>query len=447
VSRTMCARCFALLALEIIAETLAADRQCLIQLAPAPLVVLSKTAASPPEEGGGSGIAHGRGDEDLEIVVRHHAARRPRTRLATSAASHAAETRVQAPALPGETNGLAASQAQAHLLELIIGVLIGILISLLVLLAWLGCWPRLKGNFQDQSSSSASSTAPPEGLDAGRLGLVPFHYQGAFFNQMSWTFERGGHGPDREGGYSAMVLNDRNQKVARSVGRLMSTPNGEMYLNSLCAGAGGLYAILKRPAPSRRPGQLWDFKVCKANGVPYSEVRQRSETKCLVNDSVTQERVMTIIGNFTYPVFLSGERSIHVWITQPDGHSCMGAQCEAKLEDADEGGDFPSMGAAAESLPKKQTRRFYVTTTADTDASLVMAVLLGLQDVHRSARRTEMRAEESSASTGSGHLGGRGRGSGRGSWGSGGSTAATSGTATASREPHSEAAKAAPTPP
>jgi len=209
---------------------------------------------------------------------------------------------------------------------------------------------------------------------------------------------------------------------------------------SLGAGAGGLWCMLKRPAPSRRPGQLWDFKVCKANGVPYAEVRQRSETKCLINDAATQRRVMTVIGNFTYPVFLSGERSIHVWIMQADGQSCMGAQCEAKLDDADPGEQYLSLASAAESaLPAAPPRRFYVTTTANADASLVLAVLLGLQDVHRAAARGETAEgtfdtlETSSVSTSSA----RGRGT---RISSGGSTAATS--AATSRGTHFESAKA-----
>lgn len=321
-------------------------------------------------------------------------------------------------------------------LELIIGILLGILASLLALVGWLFCWPRIKA----QSGLPATATAAPmhgQGLDGGRLGLVQFHYQGAFFNQLSWSLEGGG-------GTQTMVLNERSQKVARAVGRLMSTPNGEMYLSSLGGGPGGLWCILKRPAPSRRPGQLWDFKVCQANGAAYSEVRQRSETKCLVNDASSQRRMMTVIGNFTYPVFLSGERSIHVWITQADGQSLMGAQCEAKIEDPDEGSQPGSWGPAAENaLPGAPSRRFYVTTTANTDASLVLAVLLGLQDVHRAARRAEGPPESSSASTGSGWRTGHGTGGTRAS--SGGSTAATS--AAGGRESRTESAKAAPIPP
>lgn len=332
-------------------------------------------------------------------------------------------------------------------LELIIGILLGILVSLLALVAWLCCWRGLKS--QHAASSSMAVANPSQGLDGGRLGLVQFHYQGAFFNQLSWTLEAGGGTStssassrrDKDSESVTLVLNERSQRVARGVGRLMSTPNGEMHLTSLGGGPGGLWCILKRPAPSRRPGQLWDFKVCQANGAPYSEVRQRSETKCLVNDAVSQRRMMTVIGNFTYPVFLSGERSIHVWITQADGQCLMGAQCEAKLEEPDQGAPYPSRGSAAEHLPAAPSRRFYVTTTANTDASLVLAVLLGLQDVHRAARREEFPAESSSASTGSGWHGGHGghRVS------SGGSTAATS--AGRGRDGRTESAKAAPMPP
>lgn len=276
-------------------------------------------------------------------------------------------------------------------LEMIIGVLIGMLVSLLAVVAWLGCWPRVKAPYGGLSMSASPGTHG-QGLDGGRLALVQFHYQGAFFNQLSWTLEGRVSSREKDCEYMTLVLNERSQKVARAVGRLMSTPNGEMHLSSLSGGPGASWCMLKRPAPSRLPGQLWDFKVCQANGAPYSEVRQRSETKCLVNDAVSQRRIMTVIGNFTYPVFLSGERSIHVWITQPDGQSLMGAQCEAKIEEPEEGARGPTDAAPS--------RRFYVTTTANTDASLVLAVLLGLQDVHRAARRAEVPSESSSATTG-----------------------------------------------
>jgi len=458
-----------------------------LQVSTRPLVATSAGARHPEEEDldpfdRKSTSGNFQVDEGLEVIVRHHPARQPpaevmsrrrrrvepppgdpyrqnlqkeltgdsdqyhsvsvinqplKDRGPSAGPLPAAPERSKPLVPPGASPGL--EPPRAHVLELIIGVLIGILVCLLILLAWLGCWPRLKA----QSAAVPVPALPPDGLDGGRLGLVQFHYQGAFFNQLSWTFERGSAARDREGDYVTVVLNERSQKVAHGVGRLMSTPNGEMHLMSLGAGAGGLWCMLKRPAPSRRPGQLWDFKVCKANGVPYSEVRQRSETKCLVNDAATQRRVMTVIGNFTYPVFLSGERSIHVWITQADGQSCMGAQCEAKLEDEGSGEINRSMASAAEgALPAAPSRRFYVTTTANADASLVLAVLLGLQDVHRAATRGEMPEETSSPSTSSGWQRGCGRGT---RISSGGSTAATS--AAASREAHFESAKAAPYPP
>lgn len=429
-------------------------------------------------------------DDDIEVIVRHHPARRPALYRqkpendATKASNqyHSALVVNQPskdrgpsaqplPSAPEQSRPLVPLGATPALevprghSELIIGVLMGIVVCLLILLAWLGCWPRKKA----QSVAVPGPALPPDGLDGGRLGLVQFHYQGAFFNQLSWTFERGrsrqlelgtsgdkskstgtsqrcaeegSDTGDREGDCVTMVRNERSQKVAHGIGRLMSTPNGEIHLTSLGAGTGGLWCMLKRPAPSRRPGQFWDFKVCKANGVPYAEVRQRSETKCLINDAATQRRLMTVIGNFTYPVFLSGERSIHVWVMQADGQSCMGAQCEAKLDDAEPGAQYSMATSAAEStLPAAHSRRFYVTTTAHADASLVLAVLLGLQDVHQSARRgemPEMPEETSSVSTSSA----RGRGA---RISSGGSTAATS--AATSRRMRFESAKAAPYPP
>lgn len=253
----------------------------------------------------------------------------------------------------------------AHGLELMIGVVLGVLLSLLALTA-MGYWsPKPAAR---NSSLPGQAPMPNPGLSRGNLDVVQFNYHGSSFMQFSWTFDGGSHSIEHD---PVPILSD-NKEVARALGRLMATPNGEMYLTS----AGSTWAILKRPLPNRRPGQLWDFKVCQADGTPYAEVKQRSETKFHVDDAVFQRRIMTVIGNFTYPVFLSGERSIHIWLTPKSARPSLCAQCEAR----------PEM-EAEELPPSSQSRRFHVTTTSNVDASLVMAILLGIQDVHKAATR------------------------------------------------------------
>lgn len=97
----------------------------------------------------------------------------------------------QLPSKPGLPPGTAASVAEPTVMrgpELIIGILLGVLISLLGIVGYLNCWPRYKSG---ASSTAISPAAHGQGLDGGRLGLVQFHYQGAFFNQLSWTLETG----------------------------------------------------------------------------------------------------------------------------------------------------------------------------------------------------------------------------------------------------------------
>lgn len=341
--------------------------------------------------------------------------------------------------------------------EFVIGIVLGILVTFFGWLVYLGCLRPRKLTGPPWTASASSSRT----LDSGKFVLAPFEFQGGVFNQFSWTLHCSDSGFRHPHDCIARVYDSHEQQIACGIGRLMSTPNGEMCLASIgpdkCSDA---WCILRRPAPSRRPGQLWDFKICHANGANHAEVKQRSETKCLVNDAMSKHMVMTVIGNFNYPVFLSGERSIHVWATQVGAPPCMVAQCEAKLEGldtripgmwADSSGvdtfpttdTFPEFTSESISHLPPSNIRFVVTAIADIDASLVLAVLLGLQDVHCSGR-PDTHAEHSSASTGSSW---RDFGGMRAS--SGGSTVATLGSEGRFRQPRlfSQAAKAAPVPP
>mmetsp|Transcript_130693 Transcript_130693/g.279477 ORF Transcript_130693/g.279477 Transcript_130693/m.279477 type:complete len:489 (+) Transcript_130693:175-1641(+) len=287
-------------------------------------------------------------------------------------------------------------QALFHGIELLVGIALGVLLS--VVATCVCCWPSCRSS---QGQADQAPEAAPPGLSGGRLILPYLRYNGAHFRQFNWSLE---HLGARGGSPVVQVSDSLGQEVARASGRLMATPNGEMHLES----RGSVWCVLKRPAPSRRPGQLWDFKVCLANGTPYAEVRQMSETKCVVDLASTQRKVMTVIGNFTYPVFLSGDRSLHVWIVEADGQPTLGAQVEARSADElkEAAGEVDKSSETAEAQSTATTtvttclggsearRRFHATTTATTDASLVLAVLLGLEDVHSAARRRRRLAEE-----------------------------------------------------
>eukprot|EP00747_Dinoflagellata_sp_TGD_P029974 gnl/TRDRNA2_/TRDRNA2_134304_c1_seq1.p1 gnl/TRDRNA2_/TRDRNA2_134304_c1~~gnl/TRDRNA2_/TRDRNA2_134304_c1_seq1.p1 ORF type:complete len:552 (+),score=105.68 gnl/TRDRNA2_/TRDRNA2_134304_c1_seq1:143-1798(+) len=275
-------------------------------------------------------------------------------------------------------------------MALLLGILLGILLSAVLIAFGVCARKKAQSTAEVQMEAGNGTIGQPElVLAAGNMDLAHVRYLGASFWQFHWSLEAAvgtGRGDyDRDG---LWVLDANFRKLAFASGRLMATPNGEMHLRS----NGVSWAILKRPAPSRRPGQLWDFKVCSSNGEPYAEVRQRSETKCVVVDPHrAQHRMMTVIRNFTYPVFLSGERNIHVWTQQDQLHPQAGlcAQCEARELQPDAQGALGNLSSEEQEDRWQQGEacRFHVSTTATTDASLVMAVLLGLQEVQRMAHR------------------------------------------------------------
>jgi len=203
------------------------------------------------------------------------------------------------------------------------------------------------------------------------IDLPTVFYGGAFFRQFSWCLDPIAIDPETG---ALRVLDAEGRQVVQVVGRLMATPNGEVHLlNS----AGIPWAGLKRPVPSRRQGQLWDFRICGAGGAPYAEVKQRSETKAIVVEPPpTQRRLMTVIGNFGHRVFLTGERSIHIWTAGDDRH-VLGAQCEVRVE-AVRCSETQGPGGQHAVTP---VRSFYVSATMLVDAPLAMAVLIGLQQV------------------------------------------------------------------
>jgi hypothetical protein len=260
-------------------------------------------------------------------------------------------------------------EEQNFTFELILGIGVGIFLSATTACLWAGCCKS-----KDKSSTGAAPAPPGStGGFAGELIDLPtVYYGGAFFRQFSWCLDSSGIDPETG---ALRVLDADGHQVAQVVGRLMATPNGEVQiLNS----AGTPWAGLKRPVPSRRQGQLWDFRVYGSGGTPYAEVKQRSETKAIVVEPPpNQRRLMTVIGNFGHRVFLTGERSIHIWTAGDDRH-VLGAQCEVRVE-AMRCSETQGPGGQHVVTP---VRSFYVSATMLVDAPLAMVVLIGLQQVH-----------------------------------------------------------------
>lgn len=245
------------------------------------------------------------------------------------------------------------------------GIGVGIVLSAITVCFCVGC-------FQQKRWSSSAADAPAAGgtLSGNLVDLPMVYHGGAFFRQLSWCLDVGAL--DRETG-DLRVLDADGRQVVRASGRLMAAPNGEVLLQNSDAVT---WAVLKSPVPSKRHGQLWNFKVCTADGSVYAEVKQRSETKAIVVEmAAAQRRLLTVIGNFSHRVFLRGERCMHVWTGNGVG-PVLGAQCEARME------SVRHSGAGLTNEPVvTPVRGFYISTTAGVDASLVLAVLLGLQEV------------------------------------------------------------------
>jgi len=251
-----------------------------------------------------------------------------------------------------------------HSTELVMGIVVGGILSAVAIFSCSGlCWT--------QGKRAAEAPSSYDGTLGGDLVTMPtVYYGGAFFRQISWSLDASAL--DRDG--ACRVLDADGRQLVRAVGRLMATPNGEVQLQNE---EGITWAVLKRPVPSRRQGQLWDFKICDKEGAVFAEVKQRSETKAVVvGPPPSQQRLMSVIGNFGHRVFLTGERCVHVWTAHSGDRPGLGAQCEVRVEAV----------RCAEGGPEGQpvvspVRSFYVSATMGCDGTLVLAALLGLQEV------------------------------------------------------------------
>jgi len=313
---------------------------------------------------------------------------------------------------------------------------VGIFLGVALVLSLGCCFSHRLGKAEPPSSTSEGVSSD---LSLGQFQLSTVNHKGSMFHQFSWTLENGFAAARVDGSSTAISIVGANRlEVARASGTLLASPPGVIDLASSTT-----WAVVGRAIPSRRPGQLWNFRICRPDGSLCAEVKQRSETKCVVEDPA-RKRLMTVIGNFAYPVFLSGGRNIHIWLAES-----LVAQCEAEsldtpltahslntsggderssrndsdercaVEESDDvaetadmpttgmvrcavvaavppdGGDSmtvsPPLGTVAESEEESgdsfptgvsQRYRFVVNAVVGTDMALVLSVLLGLQDVH-----------------------------------------------------------------
>lgn len=260
----------------------------------------------------------------------------------------------------------------AHGLELLFGVLMGIMLA--AVLVALGCWPGLgRTSEPDHMNPNPSATD----LAAGRFSLPLIHYEGATFRQFNWTLDSGGDG--------VRVLAEDRRQVALASGRLME---GELHLRS----GTGAWASLREPRRRRGHEQsdLWSFRVFRGDGSHFADVRQKSATTCTAYEpQPSRRKLMTVVGNFGYPQFLNGQRNINIWTHALKGDG-VGAQCESRLEIVE------AMSDSEWQPTEHPVRRFHVSCAANgTDASLVLAVLLGVQEVHLTLGRTSELQEQS----------------------------------------------------
>lgn len=292
-------------------------------------------------EPGGRRWHHTRNRGDHPWTRRHRRAPGKREEFGQIANSSVSTPRVlRTPGIPEE------SQVDFRAASVALGTGIA---ALFVLAGVAGCF---SGKRAGDVHAFGGSVAGRGALSDGKFVLEFDRHGGLPYRRFNWSLDSGprGHGP---------ILSAAGDEVASFSGSLLAVPNGEMRLQS----DGACWAILGRPTPNlRRPGQLWDFKVCKADGSPFAVVRQRSEYKCIVEDAATQRRVMEVVGNFFHPEFMSGERIVQAWLSK----EAVGAQCQVR--------------------PEAGRPRFHVTTSAGADADFVLAVLVGLQDVHAASQ-------------------------------------------------------------
>lgn len=248
------------------------------------------------------------------------------------------------------------------------GVSIGVIVY-----GFLMCMCRSAGkqsNLEEESGLLQASISEGGLVVHGLVQVRPVFFGGAFFKQFSWC-------PEADVGRSLRIHDVQGKQVALAAGSLspLVGDSGEGERNGEIALFVGptLWAILCRTQDEdANPGRLQSFQVLTAQGSLYAEVKLLSDAKCIVEGPPPlKRRLMTVVGNFCHNDFLRGDRNIHVWIAQAGSErTLVGAQCETRTE------NLRSSGGS------RRARSYFISTTEHADTPLVMAVMLGLQEVH-----------------------------------------------------------------
>lgn len=226
----------------------------------------------------------------------------------------------------------------------------------------------------------------------GFVNVRNVYFGGALFRQFSWC-------PAADYGRELRILDVRGRPVAALAGSLIpasqedaasaedaATPAEPEILEAQLRVGTKVWATLRRNMATqklntRRPS----FHIHNADGALYVEVRVHSETKCIVQGPPPlRRRVITVVGNFAHNDFLNGDRNIHVWSAQAGTErTLVGAQVETRVE------SVRTSGGAT-----RRAQSYFVSTAEHVDTPLIMAVVLGLQEIHAHAppRRREKEA-------------------------------------------------------
>lgn len=226
-------------------------------------------------------------------------------------------------------------------------------------------------------SSLAEESMSEGGLDQGLVQVRPVFFGGAFFKQFSWC-------PESDLGRSLRIHDVQGRQVALASGALIRSADSDSTevaddleydcRGELCLLVGtSVWATLRLNEDPGNAATSWpSFKILTAQGTIYAEVKLLSDAKCIVEGPPPlKRRLMTVVGNFCHNEFFCGDRNIHVWIAQAGTERTrVGAQCETRTETLRTNGG------------SRRARSYFVSTTGHADTPLVMAVMLGLQEIH-----------------------------------------------------------------
>lgn len=268
---------------------------------------------------------------------------------------------------------------KARWLIALAGVSIGVLVY-----GFLMCFCRRSAKLSSLAEESGllQASMSEGGLEIqGLVQVRPVFFGGAFFKQFSWC-------PEADVGRSLRIHDVQGRQVALASGALIGSAlsatevgdSGEDdYKGELSLLVGPkVWALLRHNQDvdmnqaSVARARWQSFQVLTAQGTLYAEVKLLSDAKCIVEGPPPlRRRLMTVVGNFCANGFLCGDRNIHVWIAQAGTErTLVGAQCETRSENL------------RTSAGSRRVRSYFVSTTEHADTPLVMAVMLGLQEIH-----------------------------------------------------------------